>query len=379
VVASIAHVGTYPPTRCGIATFTAALSDAVRSSEPWVLQRVVACVEEPGAVDFPAEVVAELVAVSEASRDEVVAALDGFDAVILQHEYGIYGGEDGDEVLDLVTRLRVPLIAVLHTVPGRPTPGQREVLEQLCAAAAEVVVLSRSAQERLLALYDVDGGGVHHIPHGATPNFAVSPHVSPRAPRTVLTWGLIGPGKGIEWGIEAIGLLRDLDPPVRYLIAGQTHPKVVRRCGSAYHDALVALADRVGVGELVTFDDRYLDKPALLALVRQADVILLPYESREQVVSGVLVDAICSGKPVVATRFPHAVELLGKGLGLLVPHEDPVAIADALRALFDESGLAERLVRLTRDQACPLAWSSVGHAFASLVQAAADRPVGLAR
>lgn len=367
---SIAHVGTYPPTRCGIATFTWSLADAMRRSGRCGRSGVVACVDEPAVVRHPREVVCELVAWSPDSCEAAASALGEFDIVVLQHEFGIFGGEDGEEVVQLVEQIDVPLVAVLHTVPSRPTARQQEILEELSDQSDAVVVLSVAARERLLEQYDVEPARVHHIPHGATLNLSPSQD-PPGAPssRTVLTWGLIGPGKGIEWGIEALALLRSLEPPPRYVVVGQTHPKVLRASGETYRESLVARARANGIADLVSFEDLYLEDEALLALVRMADVVLLPYESRDQIVSGVLVEAVASGKPIVATWFPHAEELLGGGAGVLVPHEDPEAIAAALRSIFTEPGLASSLAERASAKAHSLAWDRIGDAHAALATA----------
>jgi len=374
---SIAHVGTYPPTRCGIATFTRSLAAAMRRSGRCGRTGVVACVDADGILEQPAEVVCELVAGSADSCEKAASVLDEFDVVVLQHEFGIFGGQDGAEVIDLVGQLRAPLLTVLHTVPSRATPRQREILEQLSGESAAVVVLSLAARERLLDLFDVEASRIRHVAHGATPNLAPPPaRANPQSDRTVLTWGLIGPGKGIEWGIEAMALLSSLEPPPRYLVVGQTHPKVLKACGEVYRESLLARAQALGVDELVSFEDRYLDQEALLARARQADVILLPYESRDQIVSGVLVEAVSSGKPVVATRFPHAVELLERGAGLLVPHRDPRAIAAALRSVFTEPGVASTLAAGASAQARALAWDRVGRAYASLAASIVAERIG---
>ena len=152
----------------------------------------------------------------------------------------------------------------------------------------------------------------------------------------MLTWGLIGPGKGIEWGIEAMAALADLYPTPRYVVAGQTHPKVLLRDGEAYRERLKAQVAALELGAHVSFDSRYRDNVALGELVDAADVVLLPYDSTDQVTSGVLIEAVAARKPVVATRFPHAIELLGNGAGLLVPQKNPAAIAAALRTLLTD-------------------------------------------
>ena len=156
----------------------------------------------------------------------------------------------------------------------------------------------------------------------------------------VLTWGLLGEGKGIEWAIDAMAQLKDLRPRPRYLVAGRTHPKVAALEGERYRDMLIQRSWATGVAASVTFDDSYRDVPSLTRLIQQATVVVLPYDSRDQATSGVLVDAIAAGRPVVATAFPHAVELLSSGAGFIVPHENPATLAHALRRVLTEPDLA---------------------------------------
>jgi glycosyltransferase involved in cell wall biosynthesis len=182
----------------------------------------------------------------------------------------------------------------------------------------------------------------------------------------VLTWGLLGAGKGIEWAIEAMADLQDLDPWPRYLVAGQTHPRVLERDGEAYRDQLVARATALGIGHAVDFDARYLHRDALQRLVQQADVVVLPYDSREQVTSGVLIEAVSAGKPVVSTAFPHAAELLAGGAGLVVPQRDPAALAAALRRVLTEPELAGRMSAEADRLAPQLLWSAVAKRYRAI-------------
>jgi glycosyltransferase involved in cell wall biosynthesis len=184
----------------------------------------------------------------------------------------------------------------------------------------------------------------------------------------MVTWGLLGPGKGIEHAIDALALLDDVRPQPCYVVAGQTHPKVRGRSGDAYRELLMTRAADRGVADRVEFEDRYLSPAALAAVIRQSDVVVLPYESREQVTSGVLVDAVASGRPVVATEFPHAVELLRLGAGLTVAHDDPVALAGALRRVLREPGLADRLRAGARALARDLCWESVAGRYLALAR-----------
>ena len=359
---SIGFVSTFGPTKCGLATFTASLAHALELDSDDV--GVVSCVDEPNVTVHPEDVVAEWVRGSAESLEEAAEALNRYDAVIIQHEFGIFGGQDGEDVLDLVARLDVPVIVVLHTVLPDPSPHQRMIIECLASFADRVVAQSEVARRRLLAAHAVDPDRVVVIQHGAHAN------LSPRAVSSVgtarpviLTWGLIGPGKGIEHAIDAVAKLRDLDPRPEYVIMGETHPKIVEHSGEAYRRSLVERAEAAGAADLVRFMDGYHDTDAILAQIRRSDIVLLPYLSREQVVSGVLVEAIASGKPSVATAFPHAVELLAEGSGIVVPHEDPAAMADALRTLLTDPVRAAGAAAAARRQASSLFWETVGREY----------------
>jgi glycosyltransferase involved in cell wall biosynthesis len=324
---------------------------------------IVACVDEQTPEHDSPEVVAELAG---GRRDAAVRALESFDVAIVQHEFGIYSGPEGSEVVDLLRDLTVPAIVVLHTVLRRPTPEQRRIVEELGRRADGLVVQSAAARARLLEQYAVDAQKVRMIPHGARLNLAPqAAHTADDAP-VVLSWGLLSRGKGVEWAVEAIAMLGDLEPAPRYVIAGQTHPKVRELYGEEYRESLRALASELGVADHVALDDAYHDTESLLRLIRGADIVLLPYQSREQVVSGVLVEALASGKPVVATRFPHAEELLGGGAGLLVPHEDAPAIADALRRLLTDDELASSAAAAACRTGRSLAWETVGARYFDL-------------
>lgn len=355
-------MSTYPPTQCGLATFTAALRHHLTAATPGSEGRVVRVLAEaePGAAEP---------SVHEMRPGAVEAAagvLNGCDVAVVQHEYGIYAGDDGAEVLSVLARLRVPVIVVLHTVLTAPTPGQRRVLEAVVDHADAVVTMSETARNRLLAGYAVDRPHeVVVIPHGAVPAARSAVGAPGRGP-LILTWGLLGRGKGVEWGIAAMGALRDLRP--RYLVAGQTHPKVLAHEGEKYRTHLRDHAATCGVTNLVEFDPAYLEAQALADLVGRADVVLLPYDSSEQVTSGVLVEALAARKPVVATVFPHAVELLADGAGLLVPHRDPAAIAAALRRVLTEPGLAAGMRDRSADLSPALSWPAVAGRYRDLAE-----------
>ena len=316
---SVGFVSTYPPTTCGIATFTASLREAVAAPR----SDVVALVDQRGRIPFGPEVVAELVRGSSRSLRDAAAALRGSDVVVVQHEFGDDGGRNGSEVLGLMRLLDVPTIVVAHTVLSSPTWLQRRLVRRLGEGTGMVIAQSAVARSLLIDRYGLSRERVAVVPHGAPPNVSLLPERDGCRRPMILTWGLLSRWKGIEYGIEALARLRDLDPPPRYVVLGELHPKVVALEGNAYIDLLAARARDLDVAHLVEFSSSYADERTVLARIREADVILLPYLSREQVVSGVLVEAIASGRPVVATRFPHAVELLAEGSGILVPHDNP--------------------------------------------------------
>ncbi|HEX3964569.1 MAG TPA: glycosyltransferase [Trebonia sp.] len=367
-------VSTFPPTQCGLATFTAALRDALLRStadEGWVVRLVDAPAPRPGD-----EVVAQLVTGDSTSLRQAAEQLNLCDVAIVQHEYGVYGGADGSEILHLLDQVRVPCVVVLHTVLADPTPHQRQVLESVMAKAAAVVAMTTTARERLAAGYAVDMAKVRIIGHGAPVLQTTMAEPTFRTGQfTVLTWGLLGPGKGIEWGIEAMAMLRDLQPMPRYMIAGQTHPKVLLREGDVYRDRLLEQVRQGELGPWITFDGHYRNTNALASLIRSADVVLLPYDSAEQVTSGVLIEAVAAGKPVVATQFPHARELLAGGAGLLVPHRDAAAIAAALRSLFLRRDVMTRMAAAAAATAPQLLWPAIADEYRDLAGQLITAPV----
>ena len=351
---TLALVSTYPTTQCGLATFTAALREQLDAS-------VVRVVDDPATRSGP-EVVAHLVNGSPASATAAARTLNTFDVVVVQHEYGIYGGPDGEDVLALLQGVTAPLVVVLHTVLAVPSVRQRSILLDLLELADAVVTMTETARQRLIAVYAADPEQVTVIAHGAADHGRPVADRSPHDRPTILTWGLLGPGKGIEWALEALVSLRDLAP--RYLVLGKTHPKVVEGQGEAYREGLVRRAAELGVQDLLELDASYLSVRELAAKVADVDVVLLPYDSRDQVTSGVLTEAVAAGRPVVSTAFPHAVELLTDGPGLVVPQRDPAALALALRRVLSEPWLAESLAAV----AASLLWPAVAERYRQLAR-----------
>jgi glycosyltransferase involved in cell wall biosynthesis len=359
---SFGLLGTYPPTQCGLATFAGSLREGLLAGRPGTEVGVVRMVDEPGPRS-EAEVVYELSLGRHGDPATAAKHLNKFDVVVVQHEYGIFGGRDGSQVLDVLRRIRVPVVIVLHTVLSEPTAHQRQIVREAAALADTVVTMTRTARQRLRAGYDIDATKISVIPHGAWAGGQPQPAAARSTGPVVLTWGLLGPGKGIEWGVEALPGLRVLDPAPMYVVAGQTHPRVLEREGERYRESLGRRAGELGVADMLRFEPGYLRTDELLRLVQQADVVLLPYDSQEQVTSGVLIEAVASLTPVVSTAFPHAVELLAGGAGLLVPHADPDAIAAAVTRVLSEPGCADGMVSNAARVAPSLRWSAVADRY----------------
>lgn len=368
-------MSTHPPTECGLATFNSALAGHLATAGGQVGIVQVNGDGDPASLD--PRVVHRWPSKQDKGWDGALTALNSFDVAIIQHEYGIYPGNDGEDILEVLSRLAVPSIVVLHTVLAAPTPQQKSILEQIVDLADTIVTMTDTARERLVVGYDVDGSKVVVIPHGANDHSRATAQERGQRPH-LLTWGLLGPGKGLEWALRALARLRSLQPAPTYTIAGKTHPKVLQHHGDEYRESLHHLVDLLGISSSVDFDPHYRDNASLSRLIKSADVVVLPYDSTEQVTSGVLIEAVAAGIPVVATAFPHAVEVLTNGPGLVVPHRDAAALATAIRTVLTEPGLSAHLVGKARHQATTLLWPAVAERYAAVATGLLDARVPVA-
>lgn len=368
-------VGTATPTRCGIATYTTNLCAALRSAEIDAdILRVAASSLDDGLTN--PFVVGTWYRNHPAGAFAAAAMCSEYDAVLLQHEFGIYPGQDGSEVLTFVREVDKPVVTVLHTVLDVPTRRQRAILDELLDDSAGVIVHGRVARSRLLATHDIDPDKVSVIPHGARSRRAVA-DAGPVVPPFVLTWGLLGPGKGIEHAIEAIAILRANHLDVHYVVAGSTHPSVMAAAGEQYRKRLQRLTEELGVVDLVHFDDRYRTADAQQDLVAMATAVVLPYDSRDQVTSGVLVEAIAAGRPVVATAFPHAVELAATGAVSVVAHESPRQLAAAIARIAIDESTASRMRAAAFEEGSTYDWANVARSFGDILDRVTDTEVVL--
>ncbi|MEX1004870.1 MAG: glycosyltransferase [Acidimicrobiia bacterium] len=348
----VGMVSTYPPTRCGIARFAERLSAAITSLRPgWDLD-VVRLIDRQGPSAI-GKVRAEIDPDSPISLRSAARVLDRTDLVIVQHEYGIFGRNDGESVIELVNRVHQPVATILHTVRVDPSHRQRKIIQQLDESSS-LIVMCETAREVLRTRYDISAENVTVIHHGSDWT-AQPPNPAPR--RHIISWGLLGPGKGLERALRAIALLGDMSPRPHYSIVGRTHPNVLRHSGTAYRESLEHLVAELGIEHMVTFVDRYLDEDELLAMVANCDVALVPYDNQEQMSSGVVTDALAAGRPVVATQFPYAVEMLADGSGVTTDRSVD-QVAQAIESLLTDDAAYLRAFRAAQARSQTLSWTS---------------------
>jgi glycosyltransferase involved in cell wall biosynthesis len=381
-------VSTYPPRACGIGTFSRDLREALLAADGVSAVDLVAIVREDD-VDEAPEVITRI---HQDQRGEYAAAARvlerrGEDVIVIQHEYGIFGGHEGAHILSLAAELRQPMVLTLHTVLSAPSVRQAETLRALCDLATLVCVFTETARRMILDARLVSPERVRVVPHGGPTELLPSsdPGLLPRPPyrtgsphssaigtdRAVLaTFGLISPGKGIEMAIAAMPSIVARHPEALYVIAGQTHPEVAKLHGEEYRISLERLARDLDLADHVVFDDRFLDMEDLSSMLAATTIYVTPYRSREQIVSGALTFAIVAGCPTVSTPYFYAQDLLASGAGVLVPFDDPAALADAVVGLLDDPERLERTRAEARAVGNELAWPQVGRQTADVLREA---------
>ena len=390
-----AIVSTYPPRACGIGTFAADLR-ATLAGVPGVKGAdLVAVVNEPSSPQRRGllATIAQSVRGDYVRTARMLGRLD-VDVVLLQHEYGIFGGSDGEYVLSFAEELAQPLVVTLHTVLSEPTVHQAEVLTELCAQTELVIVMTDTALRLLVESGACPEEKIRVVPHGA-PTRLTRRAANDADPRTRLpyrraggrfllsTFGLISSGKGLETVIEALPSMLERHPEIRYVIAGRTHPDVSHREGERYRLMLERRVVELDLSDNVVFDDRFLAIDQLSDLLAATDVFVTPYRNREQIASGALTFALAAGCGVVSTPYWYAQDMLGSGAGRLVPFDDPAALAAAVCAYKEQPETLDSARLEARRIGSSLAWPSVAKATASVLREASElaprrRPSGVA-
>ncbi len=377
----IAFLGNYLPRLCGIATFTHDLCESVANALPAAHCYAGAVNDRVEGYEYPSRVRFELL---EKDIDSYRRAADflnfnNADVLCVQHEFGIYGGPAGSHLLALLKEVRMPVVTTLHTILQEPGVAHRTVMKELVLRSDRLVVMAQKGAEILREVYAVPDHKVDVIPHGIPDIPFTNPDLSKaqfgvEEKKVLLTFGLLGPGKGIEQVIDALPQIVHAHPNVVYLVLGATHPHLLAREGESYRLSLERLAEKRGVKEHVIFFNRFVSLEDLAEFIGATDIYLTPYLEEAQITSGTLAYVFGAGKAVVSTPYWHACELLADGRGILVPFNNPQAIAESVCEFLDEPERMER----TRQEAYTLGremlWPAVAKLYLeSFRHACADR------
>ena len=348
---SVALIGTYLPRQCGIATFTAHLAAAILDNDPNIDCSIVAMNDRPEGYEYPPTVRFQI---NQDRLNEYDLAADFLnlrdpDIVCLQHEYGIFGGQRGGFIVELVQDLKIPLITTLHTVLRDPSLQERQIIARLSELSHKLVVMSERGADFLRDMYHVPESKIDLIHHGILdvpfldPDPGKSKVVAPDR-IVILSFGLLSPGKGIEYMVDALPEIVSAHPEVLYFIIGATHPHLRAESGEDYRLSLHLRAKELGVADHIVFHDRFLEQDELLEFIQATEIYVTPYLNEAQIVSGTLAYALGAGKAVVSTPYWYAQEMLANNRGKLVPFKDHKALAHEITNLLDhpEERLAMR-------------------------------------
>lgn len=377
----VALVGTYAPRQCGLATFTTDVHQQLIQHRSDFSVDVYALDHPEADVAYGKDVTATIVQNDPASYAEAAERINrsGAEAVWIQHEFGIFGGPDGEMICDFVDRIAAPLIFTLHTVLSKPSERQRQIMEHLLRRASRVMVMSAEGRRTLITQYQAPEDLIRIISHGAPDRpFGREEEFKQRfglAGRPVMmTFGLLSPGKGLEHAIAALPGIVSAHPNLLYRIVGVTHPNLVAREGEAYRERLQALADKLGVGDHILWEKRFLDTEELLDQLEACDIYITPYTNLEQSTSGTLSYAVALGKAVVSTPYVHARELLADRAGILVDPESPDSLGEAVIALLNDPLHLAATKRSAYEKGRETIWSEFAQASADLIASVIPGP-----
>ena len=377
----IAVIGNYLPRQCGIATFTTDLCAAISAEYGTARLLALPVNDTEQGYDYPARVRWSLAQDDVRTYQEAAEFLNfnNIDMVCLQHEYGIFGGPAGGHILHLLRSLKMPVVTTLHTVLREPNPAQLMVMEEVAELSDRLIVMSQLSSQFLQEIFKVPGSKIDMVPHGVPdlpfldPNF-YKDRFGVEGKAVLLTFGLLSPNKGIENVILAMPQILSKHKNVVYIVAGATHPHILRREGDTYRASLQALAKEVGVESQVIFHDRFVSPEEMAEFIGAADIYITPYRYEEQVVSGTLAYALGAGKAIISTPYWHAIELLDDRRGALVPFQNPGAIANKTIELLDTPAIRHAMRKRAYLFARDMVWKRVAQGYmGSFARVRSDR------
>ncbi|HYM75562.1 MAG TPA: glycosyltransferase family 4 protein [Candidatus Dormibacteraeota bacterium] len=366
----IAVIGNYLPRHCGIATFTTDLCGAISAEYGTARLLALPVNDTEEGYDYPSRVRWSLAQDDVRSYEEAAAFLNfnNIDMVCLQHEYGIFGGPSGSHILHLLRALKMPVVTTLHTVLREPNPDQMLVMEQIAELSDRLIVMSQLSSQFLQEIFKVPGNKIDMVPHGVPdlpfldPNF-YKDRFGVEGKAVLLTFGLLSPNKGIENVIQALPQILSRHKNVAYIVAGATHPHILRREGDKYRASLQDLAKKIGVEAQVIFHNRFVSPEEMVEFIGAADIYITPYRHEAQVVSGTLAYALGAGKAIISTPYWHAIELLDDRRGALVPFQNPDAIAHKTIELLDTPAIRHAMRKRAYLFAREMVWKRVAQGY----------------
>jgi glycosyltransferase involved in cell wall biosynthesis len=369
-LSKIGLIGNYLPRKCGIATFTSDLRRALTQQGSGPECFVVAVNDRPESYAYSPDVRFEIAEQDLASYHRAADFLQSanVDVLCVQHEFGIYGGAAGSHLLALLRQLDLPIVTHLHTILEEPSLEQMEAMQELIRLSTRLIVMNKRGRRILKETYNTPSDRIDLIPHGIPDMPFVDPdlHKSQfglEGKRVLFTFGLISPGKGLEYVIRALPEVLKVFPDLIYIVLGATHPTLLRDQGETYRMNLERLAEELGVAKNVLFDNRFVQTKELIEYFNATDVYITPYLNASQITSGTLAYSFGSGKAIISTPYWHAEELLSNGGGVLVPFRDSQAIGRELIALFKDdkrrNAMRQKAYRLGRT----MVWNKVGQRF----------------
>jgi glycosyltransferase involved in cell wall biosynthesis len=379
----IAYISTYPPRECGIATFNYNLMRAINANfnkRRLVDSGFVVALNDSEKLDeyeYPEEV--KYIIRQNSQKDYIRAANyinnSSADACILEHEFGIYGGESGIYILPLLNRVEKPLISILHTILREPSYVQRIIIREIAEQSAKIIVMSQRAVEFLTSIYDVPIEKIQIIEHGVPD--VEAPEENPvkslsqfKNHRVLLTFGLLSRGKGVETVVRALPKIVEKHPDAMYVVLGNTHPGVIRSSGEEYRDHLKSLANQLGVAKNLSFINQFVEEKELVNYLTACDIYVTPYLNEAQITSGTLSYAVGSGAAVVSTPYWHATELLADNRGRLFGFKDSDELADTVIELLDQDRLLNELKNNAYEYGLHLRWPVIGAEYIKVAQEA---------
>ncbi|WP_245693090.1 glycosyltransferase family 4 protein [Sporomusa acidovorans] len=376
-VKKIAFLSTYPPRECGLATFTEDLVNELDKISSLQVS-IIAVAKDEKYVDSRVKYTLD-----QEDRSSYAKAAQWanqhVELLVIEHEYGIFGGDCGDYILDLAQELKIPFIVTTHTVLLAPSSKQKNVLQELGRLSSKVVTMAKSSMPILTETYGIRTEKLVFIPHGV-PNIKVNSREQLKLSypdlqnkQVISSFGLISPAKGLEYGIRALAKVVPDFKNVIYLILGKTHPNVKKLMGESYRQSLIKLAAQLGVSKHVRFVDKYLTKEEVITYLQLSDIYLTPYLSAEQAVSGTLAYAMGYGRVIISTPYRYAQEMLGEGRGLLAQCKDADSLAACIRTVLNDPVRKKKMEQRTMAVGRTMMWENVANQYMELCLPAINR------